>query len=73
MNDKTGLIDRIAALEARLAAAEGRIAALEARLQSQGWPAPVTIPLAPQMPVSPYKWPWHEVTCSTDTMGRVIS
>lgn len=45
--DKTGLIERISALEARLAAAEARIAQLEGR-------APATI--APAQPLMPNPW-----------------
>ena len=64
--------ERIAALEARLAASEARIAALELRLA--GYPVQPLPGVAPGQPCNPPPgWPWYEVTCSTDTMGRVIS
>ena len=64
--------ERIAALEARLAAAEARVAALEFRLA--GYPVQQLPGVAPGQPcIPPPGWPWYEVTCSTDTMGRVIS
>ena len=72
MNDKTGLIDRIAALEARASAAEARIAALELRLA--GYPVQPLPGVAPGQPcIPPPGWPWYEVTCSTDTAERVES
>ena len=58
--------ERIAALEARLAAAEARIAALEQR----GYP--VQPPQVPFMPFAPPPgWPWHEVTCESDSIPAV--
>ncbi|MDA8119145.1 MAG: hypothetical protein M0Z85_03655 [Gammaproteobacteria bacterium] len=72
MNDKTGLIDRIAVLEARASAAEARIAALELRLA--GYPVQPLPGVAPGQPcIPPPGWPWYEVTRSTDTTGRVES
>ena len=62
--------ERIAALEARLAAAEARIAALELGLA--GYPVrplPVITPMTPCNP--PPGWPWHEVTCESDSIPAV--
>ena len=60
--------ERIAALEARLAAAEARIAALEQR----GYPVQPLPGVAPGQPcIPPPGWPWHEVTCESDSIPAV--
>ena len=62
--------ERIAALEARLAAAEARIAALELRLA--GYPVQPLPGVAPGQPCTPPPgWPWHEVTCESDSIPAV--
>ena len=62
--------ERIAALEARLAAAEARIAALELRLA--GYPVQPLPGIAPGQPCNPPPgWPWHEVTCESDSIPAV--
>ena len=64
------LSERIAALEARLAAAEARIAALELRLA--GYPVQPLPGIAPGQPCNPPPgWPWHEVTCESDSIPAV--
>ena len=64
------LSERIAALEARLAAAEARIAALE--LRQAGYPVQPLPGVAPGQPCNPPPgWPWHEVTCESDSIPAV--
>ena len=62
--------ERISSLEARLAAAEARIAALELRLA--GYPVQPLPGIAPGQPCNPPPgWPWHEVTCESDSIPAV--
>ena len=73
-DDYQGLINalerRVRELEARLAAAEARIAALELRLA--GYPVQPLPGVAPGQPCNPPPgWPWHEVTCESDSIPAV--